>query len=56
MASIRPATRYTNNSSTRSDPSSSAEFSASRALARKNDAPNINFTSMVKRCWSLNLS
>ncbi|KAL3643313.1 hypothetical protein CASFOL_014128 [Castilleja foliolosa] len=50
--SIRPATRYTNSSlssSTRSDPSSSSEFTTSRAVTRKNDAPNVNFTSMVKR-------
>lgn len=56
MASNRSATRYTNslNSSTKSDPSSSAEFSTarvnSRALARKNDAPpQLNFSSMVKK-------
>ncbi|KAK6149645.1 hypothetical protein DH2020_017170 [Rehmannia glutinosa] len=56
MASLRPATRYTNslNSSTKSDPSSSSEFhpssrDASRALTKKNDATHINFTSMVKK-------
>ncbi|KAG8385855.1 hypothetical protein BUALT_Bualt03G0088600 [Buddleja alternifolia] len=57
MASIRSATRYNNNSlnsSTRSDPSSSAEFSSphetSRALIKKkNDPTSINFSSMVKK-------
>ncbi|KAL0353309.1 UNVERIFIED_CONTAM: hypothetical protein Sangu_0912200 [Sesamum angustifolium] len=55
MASIRSATRYTNslNSSTKSDPSSSAEFSSSRetsrALTKKNDASHINLGSMVKK-------
>ncbi|KAL0443039.1 UNVERIFIED_CONTAM: hypothetical protein Slati_2026600 [Sesamum latifolium] len=55
MASIRSATRYTNslNSSTKSDPSSSAEFSSSRessrALTKKNDATHINLGSMVKK-------
>ncbi|KAL7130444.1 hypothetical protein ABFS83_13G134600 [Erythranthe nasuta] len=56
MASIRTATRYTNslNSSTKSDPSSSAEFStsrdSSRALTRKKDATTtINFSSMVRK-------
>ncbi|KAL6546852.1 hypothetical protein OROMI_022573 [Orobanche minor] len=55
MASIRPATRYTNslNNSTKSDPSSSAEFplsrDTSRALVRKKETPQVNFTSMVKK-------
>ncbi|XP_011095934.1 leucine-rich repeat flightless-interacting protein 2 isoform X2 [Sesamum indicum] len=55
MASIRSATRYTNslNSSTKSDPSSSAEFSSSRetsrALTKKKDATHINLGSMVKK-------
>ncbi|KAL8469200.1 hypothetical protein ACS0TY_032144 [Phlomoides rotata] len=56
MASMRSATRYTNslNSSTKSDPSSSAEFSTtrdkSRPLTKKNDAAaQMNFSSMVKK-------
>lgn len=55
MASLRPATRYTNslNSSTKSDPSSSAEFpfsrDTSRALTKKKDATQINISSMVKK-------
>ncbi|KAI3466503.1 hypothetical protein Pfo_023166 [Paulownia fortunei] len=51
MASIKPATRYTNslNSSTKSNPSSSTEFPSSRALTKKKDATHINFSSMVKK-------
>ncbi|PIN02282.1 hypothetical protein CDL12_25207 [Handroanthus impetiginosus] len=55
MASTRSATRYTNslNSSTKSDPSSSAEFSSlrntSHALTKKKNAAQINFSSMVKK-------
>ncbi|KZV51241.1 hypothetical protein F511_05898 [Dorcoceras hygrometricum] len=57
MASIKPATRYSNslNSSTKSDPSSSAEFPStretSRALSNKNNGagPQFNITSMVKK-------
>ncbi|KAL2253344.1 UNVERIFIED_CONTAM: hypothetical protein Sindi_0129100 [Sesamum indicum] len=51
MASVKPATRYTNslNSSTKSDPSSSTKLPSSRALTKKNDSTNINFSSMVKK-------
>ncbi|KAH6787755.1 hypothetical protein C2S52_007307 [Perilla frutescens var. hirtella] len=63
MASIRPATRYNKssslnslNSSTKSDPSSSVEYSSSsrdtsRALVSKkaDAATHINFSSMVKK-------
>ncbi|KAL1559982.1 hypothetical protein AAHA92_10256 [Salvia divinorum] len=58
-SSIRPATRYKSNSlnsSTKSDPSSSAEYSSSRGttnsralVAKKADANHINFSSMVKK-------
>ncbi|KAL3820828.1 hypothetical protein ACJIZ3_006733 [Penstemon smallii] len=53
-SSIRPANRYSNNSlnsSTKSDPSSSSEFSSSRAVAKRNDAASthMNFSSMVKK-------
>ncbi|XP_047956254.1 uncharacterized protein LOC125201987 [Salvia hispanica] len=63
-SSIRPATRYNNsntnslNSSVKSDPSSSAEFSSpstrgganSRAVVgKKTDANHVNFSSMVKK-------
>ncbi|CAA0818002.1 Unknown protein [Striga hermonthica] len=46
-----PATRYNNslNSSTKSDPSSSAEFPSSRALTKKKEAAPVNFTSMVRK-------
>ncbi|XP_075505563.1 uncharacterized protein LOC142542682 [Primulina tabacum] len=58
MASIKPATRYSNslNSSTKSDPSSSAEFPStletSRALTKKNNdagPAQFNISSMVKK-------
>ncbi|KAL2495611.1 hypothetical protein Fot_39368 [Forsythia ovata] len=53
MASIKPATRYTNslNSSIKSDPSSSTELSTSRAVAKKTPTTtnNINLSSMVKK-------
>ncbi|CAA3030691.1 Hypothetical predicted protein [Olea europaea subsp. europaea] len=51
MASIKPATRYTNslNSSTKSDPSSSAEISVSRAITKKTTNNQINLSSMVKK-------
>ncbi|KAG6416436.1 hypothetical protein SASPL_123866 [Salvia splendens] len=58
-SSIRPATRYKSNSlnsSTKSDPSSSAEYSSSRGttnsralVAKKSDASHLNFSSMVKK-------
>ncbi|XP_057765067.1 uncharacterized protein LOC130985908 [Salvia miltiorrhiza] len=58
-SSIRPATRYNKpnslNSSTKSDPSSSAEYSSSRGCSsralvpKKTDANHINFSSMVKK-------
>ncbi|KAL2475768.1 hypothetical protein Adt_36504 [Abeliophyllum distichum] len=50
MASIKPATRYTNslNSSIKSDPSSSTELSTSRAVAKKTPITtnHINLSSM----------
>lgn len=51
MASIKPATRYTNslNSSTKSNPSSSAEISVSRAITKKTTTNQINLSSMVKK-------
>ncbi|CAI9783985.1 unnamed protein product [Fraxinus pennsylvanica] len=51
MASIKPATRYSNslNSSTKSDPFSSTELTASRAITKKTTNNQINLSSMVKK-------